>query len=307
MTAIANPEPRPDLTRISCWREAGGVRIHSVVCGAGHPVVLIHGYGISGTYMLPLARALADSFMAFVPDLPGQGKSDQPRGAGDIPYLAEALGDWLDASGLIRPAFVANSLGCQIVTELAVRRPQRVGPMVLVGPTVDPARRAARHQLICALRDSASEPFAILALAARGNAAAGIRGLLSTARSALADRIEERLPLIDQPTVVVLGERDGFVGAEWAERAAALLPRGRLVVVPGEPHAVHYTRPDLVAGIVCELLVEEREDRSGQLPRRLEHRDVSALEEDEPRAGERPLPLLRDPERHEVIPLTPHD
>ena len=71
---------------------------------------------------------------------------------------------------------------------------------------------------------------------------------------------EDRLPLIEERTLVVYGDKDSFVGREWAERVAMLLPRGRLRIVSGEPHAVHYTRPELVAGIVCELLVEELED-----------------------------------------------
>src|SRR5436190_12116398 len=213
MVAVAEPLPRPDANGAgSFWWDVDGLKVHGVACGAGPPVVLLHGYGVSGTYMLPLARELGDACSVLVPDLPGQGRSDQPRGAGDIGDLADTLGDWLDAAGLIRPAFVANSLGCQIVTQLAVRRPHRVGPMVLVGPTVDPARRAARHQVFAALRDSAREPFGLLTLAARDQATAGIRALVATARSALADRIEERLPLIEQPTVVVVGERDGFVG-----------------------------------------------------------------------------------------------
>jgi 2-hydroxy-6-oxonona-2,4-dienedioate hydrolase len=307
MTAVADPVYGFPADELSSWHDVGGVRMHSMACGAGSPVVLVHGYGVSGTYMLPLARALASCCSVLVPDLPGQGRSDLPRGPGDISYLGEALGDWLDAAGLIRPIFVANSMGCQVVTELAVRRPQRVGPMVLIGPTVDPSRRARRHQVFAAVRDSAREPLSLLSVAARDNAAVGMRALVATARSVLADRIEERLPLIEQPTLVVVGERDAFVGAAWAQRATALLPRGRLVVVPGEPHAVHYTRPDLVAAIVRELLVEEREDGSAQLVRRLEHRDVSTREEHEPRAGELPLPLLGDPERHEVIPLAPHD
>jgi pimeloyl-ACP methyl ester carboxylesterase len=135
--------------------------------------------------------------------------------------------------------------------------------MVLVGPTIDPSRRDAPHQLFDALRDSAREPFALLALAARGHASVGIRGLVSTARLALADRIEERLPLIGQPTVVVRGGEDGFAGPQWVERVADLLPNGRLVVVPGEPHAVHYTRPELIGRIVGELLVEEGEHSGG--------------------------------------------
>ena len=246
------------------WTQVPGSRMYAVVVGDGSPVVLVHGYGVSGTYMLPLARVLAgSSCSAFVPDLPGQGKSGGLRRRDSISDIADALGAWVEGAGLSRPVFVANSLGCQIVTELASRQPERVGPMVLVGPTVDPARRKARHQLFAAMRDSASEPFSLMALAARDNAAAGIRPLLATARLALADRIEDRLPLIEQTTVVVWGEKDGFLSQAWVERVATLLPRGRLVAVPGESHAVHYTCPELIAEIVGELLAEEGQHAGG--------------------------------------------
>jgi 2-hydroxy-6-oxonona-2,4-dienedioate hydrolase len=246
------------FVRQSVWSDVSGSRMHAAVVGEGVPVVLVHGFGVSGAYMLPLARALAASrFTAFVPDLPGQGKSSQLRGQVSVARLAAALGSWVEAEGLGRPVFVANSMGCQVVTELAARRPALVGPMVLVGPTVDPARRAARHQLFGALRASAREPFSLLALAARDEWSAGRRVLLSTARAVLADRIEDRLPSIEQPTLVVHGDRDSFVSRAWAERVAALLPRGRLRIVSREPHAVHYTQPELVAGLVRELVGEE--------------------------------------------------
>jgi 2-hydroxy-6-oxonona-2,4-dienedioate hydrolase len=289
------------------WTDVRGRRMHAVAIGMGGPVVLVHGYGVSGAYMLPLARSLAGSFSAFVPDLPGQGKSEQLRGPVSLGEHADSLGAWVEANELVRPAFVANSMGCQVVTELAVRRPEQVGPMVLVGPTVDPARRGRRHQLFSALRDSAREPFSLIALAARDDLAAGPRVLLSTARAVLADRIEERLPLIEQPTVVVHGDQDAFVGREWAERVATLLPRGRLQFVPGEPHAVHYTRPELVAALVHELLVEEGEHRVGQLAWGLEHRHVPAREVGEPGIGQSLPPLLGDMERNEPVALAPDE
>jgi 2-hydroxy-6-oxonona-2,4-dienedioate hydrolase len=289
------------------WTELDGIRMHAVVGGQGSPVVLVHGYGVSGAYMLPLARRLVRFASVFVPDLPGQGKSDGNGCGCGIREFADVLGEWLAAFDLVRPAFVANSFGCQIVTELAVRRPNLVGPMVLVGPTIDPARRSAPRQIAGALRDAKREPFSLLGVASRDNAAAGLRHLLPTARSALADRIEERLPKLEQRVVVVFGENDGFIGREWAEQAAALLPRGRLVVVPGEPHAVHYTRPGLVADFVRALLVEERQDAVGKLARRLEHGDVPAGDVPDPGVGNQLVPLRRNARRDEPVALSPHE
>jgi pimeloyl-ACP methyl ester carboxylesterase len=260
----------------SRWYDVGGLRLHARAGGSGPAVVLVHGYGVSGRYMLPLARTLAARHAVFVPDLPGHGRSERPQKAPGIGDLADALRRWLDAAGLDRPAFVANSMGCQTVTTLAVRQPARVGQMVLIGPTVEPGRRALRHHIFGGLRESTREPAPLVALAARESVARDIGPLLAAARSALDDRIEERLPLIGQPTVVVYGDRDGFVSRAWAEQVVDLLPRGRLVVVPGEPHAVHYTKPELIAGIVGELFLEEGDDGAGELAWSLPHRDVSA-------------------------------
>jgi pimeloyl-ACP methyl ester carboxylesterase len=288
------------------WTDVGGVRMHALTCGRGRPVALVHGFGVSGDYMLPLARELAPHARVLVPDLPGQGKSDQ-NGSHGIGELAEKLGTWLGARRLRHPVLVANSMGCQVVTYLATERPDRVGPLVLIGPTVDPARRGAPRQIAAALRDAAREPYSLLGIAARDNAGAGLSYLLAMARSALADRIEDRLPKIEQEVVVVFGETDGFVSREWAEQVTALLPRGRLVVAPGEPHAVHYTRPDLVADIVRDLLVEEREDAIGELSRRLEHRHVSALHVDNARTRDQLLPLRGDSCRDEAVALAPDE
>jgi pimeloyl-ACP methyl ester carboxylesterase len=290
----------------SRWDEVGGVQVHAHVGGEGPPVVLVHGYGVSGRYMLPLARILASSCSVFAPDLPGHGQSEPSPTPLGIGGLADALGGWLDAVGLERPAFVANSMGCQIVTELAVRRPDRVGPMVLVGPTIDPARRSARHQIFGAMRDSAHEPALLVALA--GREWAGNLGQLRTlARSVLADRIEERLPAIEQPTIVVRGEKDGLVSREWAEQAAALLPRGRLVVVPGEPHAIPYTHPRLLAGIVQELIAEEAEHAARELPRGLPHRNVPTRQPHQPRPRQQPTPLFGHAHGHEPVAVSPDE
>lgn len=276
--------PEPSRRLQSRWDDVPAARIHSRAGGVGPPVVLLHGYGVSGRYFLPLAELLAEDCATFVPDLPGHGSTKQSGKLLGVAELAEVLGDWLEAVGFDRPTLVSNSMGTQIATALAVRRPDLIGPMVLIGPTVDPSRRGAPHQLFGALRES-RDP-SLLGVAARDGLRPNFRQLLAAARSVLADRMELRLPSIEQPTVVVHGERDGFVSREWAQRVAALLPNGRLVVVPGEPHAVHFTRPQLVARIVRDLLVEEGEHARGELAGSAPHRYVPAGEPDQARVGQ---------------------
>jgi 2-hydroxy-6-oxonona-2,4-dienedioate hydrolase len=236
-----------------------GLRLHVRRGGSGAPVVLVHGIGVSGRYLVPLGRELARDRAVSIPDLPGFGESDRPRRSLGVLGLAEALLAYLDAAGLERPPLVANSMGCQVVAALAARNPERTGPLGLVGPTVDPHRRSAARQVLGGMADCVREPPSLLAIIAWDYCVFGPRRFVATARSALRDRIERNLRLVESPALVLRGEHDGFVSPRWAEEAAALLPRGRLVVVPGEPHAVHYTRPRLVAGVVRRFL-EEVED-----------------------------------------------
>src|SRR5262249_18503799 len=109
------------------WLDVAGARMHAQVLGDGPPPVLLPCFGAFGTYMLPLARELSGSFTVLVPDLPGQGRSESRPGLRSVSALAGALEAWLDAARLEQPAFVANSLGCQVVTEVAVREHERVG------------------------------------------------------------------------------------------------------------------------------------------------------------------------------------
>jgi pimeloyl-ACP methyl ester carboxylesterase len=90
------------------------------------PVVLVHGYGVSSSYLVPLAHALAPSHRVYVPDLPGHGRSPHAPAPLDVPALADALLAALTALDVQRAVLVGNSLGCAIAVEAAVRAPARV-------------------------------------------------------------------------------------------------------------------------------------------------------------------------------------
>jgi 2-hydroxy-6-oxonona-2,4-dienedioate hydrolase len=110
----------------------------------GVPVVLVHGLVVSSLYMEPTAERLAPFHRVFAPDLPGFGRSDKPSRALSVAGLADALGAWMDAEGLERAVLVGNSLGCQVIAEMAARAPHRAAGVVLTGPTVEPSGPHAR-------------------------------------------------------------------------------------------------------------------------------------------------------------------
>lgn len=220
----------------------------------GPTVVLVHGQVISSRYMVPTARVLARSFPLFAPDLPGFGRSGKPKRTLSIPELADALAAWMTAIGLRRAALVANSLGCQIVVDLAVRRPELVAAVVLAGPTIDRHARSAPVQIVRWLADWPGERPSLALAHLLDFALAGPRRSLQTFRYTLADRIEEKLPSVLAPALVVRGSRDPIVPEGWAEEVARLLPRGRLAVIRGGPHCVNYSTPGPFARLVRAFL-----------------------------------------------------
>ncbi|HEY1404550.1 MAG TPA: alpha/beta fold hydrolase, partial [Pyrinomonadaceae bacterium] len=134
MAVAASTQPGRIESR---WITVGGLRIHARVSvnlpasACDVPVVLVHGLVVSSLYMLPTAERLATFFRVFAPDMPGFGKSDKPLRALDVPELADALVAWMDAAGLVQPVLVGNSLGCQVIANVAARNPHRVAGVVL--------------------------------------------------------------------------------------------------------------------------------------------------------------------------------
>jgi 2-hydroxy-6-oxonona-2,4-dienedioate hydrolase len=238
----------------SSWTQVNGRRMHARVGGpVGAPaVVLVHGLGVSSRYMLPLARELAPHFRVYAVDLPGFGRSEPAPAVLDVPGLADALLAWIDAGGLETPALVANSIGCQVAASALARSPQALRRGVLLGPTFD--RRGVPVQIGRLLRTGVHERPGLAAVMVRDYAACGLRRVARTARHAFAHRIEDDLPAITCPVLVVRGGRDRVVPQRWAEDVTAALPDGRLAVLPGHGHALNYSAPGPLTAAIRPFL-----------------------------------------------------
>ncbi len=213
---------------------------------------------MSARYMLPTAEALAPYCNVYAIDLPGFGRSDKPRDALGITELADVLKAWTEATNVRKPVLVGNSIGAQIVIDFAARYPARVLAAVLLGPTVDAARRTRREQLVLLMKDVFREPAGLVPVGALDYVRNGFRRFRQTFKHALDDPVEKKLPLVTVPTLVVRGARDPIVSRTWAEMVAGRLPNGRLVEVDDRAHATNFSAGESVAALVRNLAEETR-------------------------------------------------
>lgn len=114
-----------------------GIRTNYHDVGDGPPVLLIHGSGPGVTawanWRLTMP-ALAKQFRVIAPDIVGFGETVRPQGFSYTmdAWVSHVLG-LLDALGIERAHVVGNSFGGALALSLAIRAPQRVGRLVLMG------------------------------------------------------------------------------------------------------------------------------------------------------------------------------
>ena len=244
----------------STWYEIQGRRLRAHTSpgpepSRSTPVVLVHGVIVSSRYLLPMAVELASDFPVLVPDLPGYGLSEPMSSAPDLAALADATIECAVAAGHERVSLVGNSFGGQVVVEAALRHPERVERVALLAPTVDSAARSLPRQYARWQRNAPDEHPSCVLVMARDLADVGLPRAVRLLRVMLGDSIEEKLPHVRCPALVLRGGRDRVVPARWAERVAALLPDGRLEIVPGYGHMAHYAGPLAVVPVLRPFLL----------------------------------------------------
>jgi 4,5:9,10-diseco-3-hydroxy-5,9,17-trioxoandrosta-1(10),2-diene-4-oate hydrolase len=135
-----------ELTRQSTSRfaKAGDLTLHYHEAGAptevggGLPLVMLHGGGPGASAWSNFGSSLerfASQFRTLLVDQPGFGESDKPQIEGHFfTFAADKLAALLDELGIERVHLLGNSLGGGTAVRFALKYPDRVGRMILMGP-----------------------------------------------------------------------------------------------------------------------------------------------------------------------------
>lgn len=240
------------------------VRLRYRETGRGTPVVLIHGFSGRLEFMAELADSLMGEFRVVALDVRGFGQSDTPDGA---PFYGDPMADdvigLLDHLGIRRAHLVGHSMGALISADLAVRYPDRVASVSLIGgpfysdsaamaTAVGPFVRdqqegrglvAFIRWIFPGLPDSVVQQFHLQMKQTNDSlvlidAMAGMPALVvdSTMK-----------PSVKSPALVAVGSLDPLL--PFSRAIAGWWPGARLVEVAGADHVNILAHPEVIAGI----------------------------------------------------------
>ncbi len=119
------------------YADNNGTRIHYEVKGEGAPLVLLHGFGVSGDawHTGGHVDALADDFQVITMDARGHGRSDKPHDLSsyNLERRVKDVTCVLDAVGVETSHFLGYSLGGVTGYGLSEFAPQRFCSVIVLG------------------------------------------------------------------------------------------------------------------------------------------------------------------------------
>jgi non-heme chloroperoxidase len=249
-----------------------GLHLHVRTFGRGtRPVVLVHGWALSGRLWDQVARRWPDGAGTLhVPDLRGAGWSAKPRTGYTLERYARDVIEALEKLGLLDVALVGHSMGGAIAQLVAIERPALLAKLVLVSPVpasgvplppegvqffrAGAGRRAGTEQILrssMAVKVSQDVMDELLVDAATVATEAYLEALEAWRNASFADR----LGAIKTPTVVLGGDAEPYMPPAFLNDAVvSKIPGARFVPIPGAGHYPQVETPEALANALANAV-----------------------------------------------------
>lgn len=233
---------------------------------ADPPLVLVHGLAASRSDWSPFVADWSRSRRVIAYDQRGHGDSSH-LGQAEAYRLAQLVDDLaalLDRRAPSQVDLLGHSLGGVVAMKLALCQPGRVRSLVLVNAAATPAAPVPAEVVTRLAELGRTQGMAKLAsvIDRISDSPAGRRSPAQSQRfredfsktdveayQALSIELGsypsmlDRMPELDMPVTVILGEYDELIRAE-ADATVAALPDARLAVVPDAAHLPQVENPD---------------------------------------------------------------
>jgi 3-oxoadipate enol-lactonase len=251
---------------------------------AGDPaapsLVFLHGIGGAARSWRNQLDYFGDSYRAIAWDMPGYGGS-QPLPSTSIASLADALVDFLHATGAHDPVIVGHSIGGMIVQQLLAEDPDIASAVVLAqtSPAFGKLDGDWQKQFISARLGPLDRgetmqklaPSLVQELTGDGPDDAGMvlaRDCMASVPEAtyratmlalMGFDLRAALKEIQVPTLVLSGSKDNNAPAPMMAKMANYIPGAVYVELEGVGHLANLERPDEFNAVLWDFLMDSHE------------------------------------------------
>lgn len=211
----------------------------------------------------PFLQRLGGTWRVIAPRHPGFGQSELPPDYRSVDDLALLYLDLMDHLGLDKPVLAGSSFGGWIALEMAVRCPERIGRLVLIG-SAGVKFGAREDREFADIFQIAEEDVRRLTFADPKRWAPDYRAMTDEQLTSIAqDRqtavhyawrpymhnpgLRKWLHRVRVPALVVCGDQDGVVSSHSAKALAEALPMAQLKMIA---EAGHYPQIEQVDAVV---------------------------------------------------------
>jgi len=252
-----------------------GVRLRVHRSGDGAPLLLINGLGASLEMWRPLLAHLPQrDIIAF--DLPGAGRSSVPPVPLRMRGIANIVAELTCKLGVGPADVLGCSFGGVVAQELAHRHPTTVNRLILAATSagwparppsplvawlmMTPARyydrrlAAAIVPIIAGGRTARDRAVLQASIDERVASPPTLRGYLQQLYAITGWTSQPWLGGLQQPTLVLHGNRDPIVPVVNARRMARRIPHAAMAEIPGAGHMVLFDEPDRAAAEITRFL-----------------------------------------------------
>ena len=256
--------------------------------GSGPPLLLIHGFPLSGLTWRKVLPELSRHFTCYLPDLPGLGET-QWSGQTDFSWDGQARGliGLADAIGLERFHLMGHDTGGTFARRLALKNPGRVRALAIVNSEI-PDHRPPWIQLYqmlmhvpgalagfgllvrsraflrsgmgfggcfhdLSLIDGEFHELFVAPLLREPARMRGLQRYLCSLKWDVVDSFAQGHGALAMPVRLIWGADDPTFPVSHARKMVSQFPNAEMVEIPGAKLLVHEEKPAQVAGAAREF------------------------------------------------------
>ncbi len=231
------------------------------------PILILHGWGSNSDKWVRVANYLAENNLTvIIPDLPGFGKSHEPKEAWNIDNYVEWLKAFSESFPKLKNGFylAGHSFGGALAAKFALKYNQNVKKLFLISASavrVVNLSKKLSYNISQIFKIFYFFPFyevlrkSIYRVFFRNSDYPYVSGMMKEIYlKVITDDLSHKLNFLKVPTIIIWGANDNLTPIENTHTIKKKIENSQLIIIPDQGHNLHSNCPEVLAKKILDNL-----------------------------------------------------